>query len=669
MSSSDELELTPAQLLNQLVELCSIAEPETIAAASIAHPWDWDRFQENVAELYACNLQETSRRELAAVPYHGSWSVLLRRAYGLLPLSADVASNGGKGPARALALSRLFTIIRNLCTDASFQQHLRIDHVNLLTPDSISVQYCVSLVRGMERALAHSVAVKETSLLLKSLLQVWANMLTPLQADLSASSAVREDETAAWRWLNTSMRSVVLGPVLRLHLQLPEIASIITGIVHHALLLSDSAGAYLSTDLTPSARTALEEFLLSDVEGTRLTILMLEVSMHSVEAQMESMDAESMKNNSNAIPATVWDWKPQQRDPAWILHIIGLACRATPRFLTELQPRVGAQQWLLLLRLMELWSELLQSHDTLEEEMKQKITSQASISSLEHTAESIAGNMACLVSWLQTQPRQPLPVAPSALPAADTSAVTCNPTPTTTIGIDCASNAVLNILGHVFLLESWSGTIVLTRLREGLLKLNAPSMLLEMLSAADTLDGGTMFSPLYGNNIPAGHTRHTKSSNDPKAYVNQFADHAVTTAAAAAAAASSSPTLPVAPSDVLVRSTPYLFKSNIIRLISSLCHHNRSWQDALGGPAVYACMNHSVLDDWNPLMREYSVLALRNLLEGHEENQKIVSQLRMEGIANKEQLQQNGIEADIDPNTGKVRVATSNKNKQEQPDS
>ena len=70
-------------------------------------------------------------------------------------------------------------------------------------------------------------------------------------------------------------------------------------------------------------------------------------------------------------------------------------------------------------------------------------------------------------------------------------------------------------------------------------------------------------------------------------------------------------------------------------------------------------MNHSVLDDWNPLMREHAVLALRNLLEGHEGNQRVVAELRAEDVAHKEQLQQSGIDAQLDADTGKVRVSTS----------
>jgi hypothetical protein len=233
--------------------------------------------------------------------------------------------------------------------------------------------------------------------------------------------------------------------------------------------------------------------------------------------------------------------------------------------------------------------------------------------------------------------------------------------------------------------QAGANTSVLERTRAKLLELGTADTLLDLLHASDAIDGGTMFSELYRGKqqqFPAGHTRHTKASDNPEDYVNQFAAATVeaeppsstpvasaaigaaapsSSATASAPAAASAALTPTAPAGFMVRRTPYMFKSHLLRLVGSLSHGSVAWQTALGGRAVYACMNHSVLDDHNPLMREHSVLALRNLLEGNETNQRIVSDLRTQAVANQEQLRQAGIEAEVDEETGKVRVATAAK--------
>jgi len=689
MSSSDDgdAEPTPPQLLAELVAVCA-------APAAAAGDWDWELFKDHVAEIYRCQLQADNRAQLAQQSYESNWTVVLRRTLALLPLAADVAAIGAGGPARALALSRLLTVLRNLCTTPAFQRHLREDMVALLgAADSAAMQHCASVVRAMERALAHDTAVKETALLLKSLLQLWANMLTPGTNGAALSSADADEGLAAWRWVHSALVPRMLGSVLRLHRQQPELASICTCIVHHAVLLGcgtpDGEAPLLSRDPSSAAQTVLEELATLEVEGTRLVVHLLDAAVLAVDAQLADEDFEPANLHQEQL--TVWQWEPAANKPAWMVHVLGMAFRAVPNFLEQLVPRVAEQHWLLLLRLLELWSEGLQAAHTREME---KLQQQASASeqsdnaapSLERTAEAVPSNVAALMRWLQQQPQRPLPApaAASAAPAADAAAAAApssSSPPTSSLPVDCATNAVLNCIGNILLIECWTvasgpaGAPVLEQTRARLLELRAGDTLLDLLDAADILDGGTMFSSLYGKHsagastsasaLPAGHTRHTKPSEDPRDYVNQFssADKAAdgaspaASAAASGAAAAGSASKPAAAAPAS-RPTPYLFKSHLLRLVGLLSHGSPAWQDALSARAVYALMNHSVLDDHNPLMREHSVLGLRNLLEAHPANQAVVAELRTQAVANKEQLRESGIDADIDEETGKVRVAT-----------
>ena len=290
---------------------------------------------------------------------------------------------------------------------------------------------------------------------------------------------------------------------------------------------------------------------------------------------------------------------------------------------------------------------------------------------LQHTALCVAVNAVQLLEWLQRREKFPLPIVAKSTEAVTSSspetssssfsaATAASPpsAPLTSVPIDPATNSIISLLGHILLFRVWDGTKVFQSVREALFTssaLDVPAFLLSLLSASSAFDGGSiMFSELYSR--PAGHTRHTRESQVKEDYVNQFSgeerkEDGKKGEDAAAAASSSSNAISnrtsafARPSDV-PRNTPYQFKSNLLRLIASLAFQHRGFQSSFGAPAIYACMNHSVLDTHNPLMREYAILALRNLLEENEENQKVVAELRAQGVANQEELAEMGVESE-----------------------
>uniref|UniRef100_A0A0P4W0F0 Ataxin-10 domain-containing protein n=1 Tax=Scylla olivacea TaxID=85551 RepID=A0A0P4W0F0_SCYOL len=65
-------------------------------------------------------------------------------------------------------------------------------------------------------------------------------------------------------------------------------------------------------------------------------------------------------------------------------------------------------------------------------------------------------------------------------------------------------------------------------------------------------------------------------------------------------------------------------------------------------------LESSKFDARNPLIKEASIFALRNLLEGNLENQRCIGELRMEGVAENPGLAELGMQAVQEG--GKVRI-------------
>ncbi|ORX53846.1 hypothetical protein BCR36DRAFT_396510 [Piromyces finnis] len=113
-------------------------------------------------------------------------------------------------------------------------------------------------------------------------------------------------------------------------------------------------------------------------------------------------------------------------------------------------------------------------------------------------------------------------------------------------------------------------------------------------------------------------------------------------------------------------STWFMFKSDIMTIISGICYNCKQVQDEireLGGlPLVLANCN---IDNNNPYIKERSVFAIRNLCHKNPENQKIINSLEAKGVDKNANLDELGIDAEIDKD-GKLRVKRLSKKEQEE---
>jgi hypothetical protein len=88
-------------------------------------------------------------------------------------------------------------------------------------------------------------------------------------------------------------------------------------------------------------------------------------------------------------------------------------------------------------------------------------------------------------------------------------------------------------------------------------------------------------------------------------------------------------------------------KAQLIRVLGNLCHRCRSAQDEVrreeGGLALV--LNHCNVDSSNPFLREWALFCVRNLCEDNGENQRVVSELHVQGAVQTSMLKEVGLEA------------------------
>ncbi|XP_018577295.1 ataxin-10 isoform X2 [Anoplophora glabripennis] len=86
------------------------------------------------------------------------------------------------------------------------------------------------------------------------------------------------------------------------------------------------------------------------------------------------------------------------------------------------------------------------------------------------------------------------------------------------------------------------------------------------------------------------------------------------------------------------------FKTDLVRLIGNLCWKNEDMQNLARTaeliPVILDCCN---MDARNPFIVQWSILAVRNLCDNNEENQKIIASLYQEGTVSSEVLNEMGL--------------------------
>lgn len=121
--------------------------------------------------------------------------------------------------------------------------------------------------------------------------------------------------------------------------------------------------------------------------------------------------------------------------------------------------------------------------------------------------------------------------------------------------------------------------------------------------------------------------------------------------------------------DATNQHEPEGYRSRLIRVAGNLCFRDTARQDLVRDEGfIPLLLNHCNIDESNPLIREWSLVALRNVCEGNAANQAYINELRPQGMdsASETALRNSGVSAEIGED-GKVELFKSSTNQHDQP--
>ncbi|KAG5381379.1 hypothetical protein IGI04_032849 [Brassica rapa subsp. trilocularis] len=99
------------------------------------------------------------------------------------------------------------------------------------------------------------------------------------------------------------------------------------------------------------------------------------------------------------------------------------------------------------------------------------------------------------------------------------------------------------------------------------------------------------------------------------------------------------------------------FRRDIVAVIGNCAYRRKEVQDEIRErDGLLLMLQQCVTDDENPFLREWGLWCVRNLLEGNEENQKVVAELEMQGSVDVPQLREIGLRVEIDPLTSRPKL-------------
>ncbi|CAJ2660884.1 ataxin-10-like [Trifolium pratense] len=99
------------------------------------------------------------------------------------------------------------------------------------------------------------------------------------------------------------------------------------------------------------------------------------------------------------------------------------------------------------------------------------------------------------------------------------------------------------------------------------------------------------------------------------------------------------------------------FRRDIVALIGNCVYRRKHVQDEIRSRnGILLLLQQCVTDEDNPYLREWGLWCVRNILEGNEENQKVVAELQLQGSADVPEISALGLRVDIDPKTRRAKL-------------
>uniref|UniRef100_A0A0E0K801 Ataxin-10 domain-containing protein n=1 Tax=Oryza punctata TaxID=4537 RepID=A0A0E0K801_ORYPU len=106
---------------------------------------------------------------------------------------------------------------------------------------------------------------------------------------------------------------------------------------------------------------------------------------------------------------------------------------------------------------------------------------------------------------------------------------------------------------------------------------------------------------------------------------------------------------------------PYIgYRRDVVAVIANCLHRSKKVQDEVRHlDGIILLLQQCVVDEENPYLREWGLFAVKNLLEGNEENQKEVSELKMQEAVITPEIADIGLRVEMDKETGQPKLVNN----------
>ncbi|KAF5748416.1 ataxin-10 [Tripterygium wilfordii] len=99
------------------------------------------------------------------------------------------------------------------------------------------------------------------------------------------------------------------------------------------------------------------------------------------------------------------------------------------------------------------------------------------------------------------------------------------------------------------------------------------------------------------------------------------------------------------------------FRRDIVAVIGNCAYGRKHVQDEIRERnALLLMLQQCVADDENPFLREWGIWSVRNLLEGNDENQRVVAELEVQGTVDVPELTEIGLRVEVDHKTHRAKL-------------
>ncbi|MED6224544.1 hypothetical protein PIB30_085179 [Stylosanthes scabra] len=99
------------------------------------------------------------------------------------------------------------------------------------------------------------------------------------------------------------------------------------------------------------------------------------------------------------------------------------------------------------------------------------------------------------------------------------------------------------------------------------------------------------------------------------------------------------------------------FRRDIVAVIGNCVYRRKHVQNEIRQRnAILLLLQQCVIDEDNPFLREWGINCARNMLEGNEENEKVVEQLEFQGTVDVPELAALGFQVEVDLRTRRAKL-------------